>query len=91
MFLACALCFCQFTLQIHEANVDANTTISFDKFLQPASRSILAFASLHLFLLLHLRHKCVKDLGQDNLIEQNDIDTTRIIAYALSFIIYANA
>ena len=38
-----------------------------------------------------LRHECEIGLRREKIIEQNDTDTTQIIAYALSFIIYANA
>ena len=48
-------------------------------------------ASLHLLLHLHLRHECEIGLRREKIIEQNDTDTTQIIAYAWSFIIYANA
>ena len=36
MLLACVLCFFQFTLHIHEAEVHANTTIFFENFLRKA-------------------------------------------------------
>ena len=35
--------------------------------------------------------ECEIGLRREKIIEQNDTDTTQIIAYALSFIIYANA
>ena len=91
MLLAFVLCFYQFTLQIHEVDVNAKTIISFENFSQLASSAILTFAPLHLLLSLDLRHNRETGLGHKKLTEQNDTGTTRIIAYALSFIIYANA
>ena len=91
MLLAFVLCFYQFTLQIYEVDVNANTIISFENFSQLASSAVLTFALLHLHLSLDLRHNRETGLGHEKLIEQNGTGTTRIIAYALSFIIYANA
>ena len=49
------------------------------------------FASLYLLLHLHLSHECEKVLRREKIKEKNDTGTTRIIAYELNFIIYANA
>ena len=89
MLLACALCFFQFTLHIHEAEVHTNTKIFFENFSHLPLFAI--FASLHFLLQLHLRREYETSLRCEKVIEQNDTGTTQIIAYAFTFIIYANA